>query len=72
MIESSTSLKRKKFLALEFLTRQLAARNWVEQILGTSLGNESLNKALHDGVSLCRIVQKASPDSLPRLASFFW
>ncbi|KAH7819147.1 uncharacterized protein MONOS_3286 [Monocercomonoides exilis] len=65
-MEGKFTLSRKQLHAVEFLVREKAARNFIEQMLGIKTENAPLSKVLSDGVILCQIVRKVNPGMLKK------
>ncbi|CAF1581776.1 unnamed protein product [Adineta steineri] len=44
-----------------------AAREWIESITGEKFPTEDYEEALHDGIVLCKLMNKLKPGSVPKI-----
>ncbi|CAF1092668.1 unnamed protein product [Adineta ricciae] len=44
-----------------------AAREWIEAVTGEKFSTDDYAEALHDGVLLCKLMNKLKPGSIPKI-----
>ncbi|CAF1104117.1 unnamed protein product [Adineta ricciae] len=44
-----------------------AAREWIEAVIGEKFSTDDYAEALHDGVLLCKLMNKLKPGSIPKI-----
>ncbi|CAF4007928.1 unnamed protein product [Rotaria sp. Silwood1] len=47
--------------------QEKAAREWVESVTGERFSSDNYAEALHDGIILCKLMNKLKPGSVPKI-----
>ncbi|CAF4046374.1 unnamed protein product, partial [Rotaria magnacalcarata] len=47
--------------------QEKAAREWIEAVTGERFPTDDYEEALHDGIMLCKLMNKLKPGSVPKI-----
>jgi len=47
--------------------QEQATREWIEAVTGEKFSNDDYEEALHDGIILCKLINKLKPGSVPKI-----